>query len=194
MSMNKTIGWVIVAVVVIGGLWYLSSHSPQTSTISEEVGGDVSTTIDATSTTRGTAGGVNVTNTTNKVFRSSIQGLLKRAGNYRCTFTRSDSSAKTDGTMYISGNRLRGDFVSTVAGGLTVQSHMLYLADYVYTWSSLTSQGFKSKATILNSGGAVSPTNSGGFDYSQTVDYDCQTWGGDAALFEFPKGITFSNT
>ena len=179
--MNKTIGWVVAVIVVVGGLWYLSSS--QTSTTSPE-----GSTASSTGVTV-----VSKTDTTNGVFRSSLQGLLKRAGNYRCTFTRLDAGANTDGTVFISGNRMRGDFVTTVAGN-TIQSHMLYLADYVYTWSSIAAQGFKSKATSLTAGGAVTGSNANAFDYSQELDYTCKAWGGDAALFEMPKGIVFTST
>jgi hypothetical protein len=95
--------------------------------------------------------------------------------------------------VYISGSRLRGDFLTTFSAGAKVDSHILFLSGMVYSWTGAVQQGFKAPATTSTVGTALGSSGSGGFDYSAPMDYSCVAWGGDAALFEFPKGVIFSN-
>ena len=178
--------WIIVGVLVIAGVWYALSRN--VSNTSESMRDN--TIVSGTSNTSST---VSSKGTSSSAYHGTVGGLLSRGGSYRCTFSRATSAGKTDGTVYISGSRLRGDFMTTFSSGTKAESHLLYLSGTAYAWTPPVQQGYKAKATATTLGTALHLSGSAGFDYGQTLDYSCAAWGGDAVLFEFPKGIVFSN-
>ncbi|OHA18289.1 MAG: hypothetical protein A2664_02395 [Candidatus Taylorbacteria bacterium RIFCSPHIGHO2_01_FULL_46_22b] len=185
--MNKNVLGIIVAIVVIGGgAWYFSAYAPTQN----ESGDMTATTTDSTATTASTSS----TSSSEVSFRGSMSELIKRGGSYKCTVTFNSPAGNSDGTVYVSGDRLRGDFKTVVAeAGLTVENHMLGVGGYLYNWNSMTSQGFKSKMSTDKAIDESKPTSaSESLDYNQALDYKCVAWDGDASLFEFPKGIVFS--
>lgn len=128
-------------------------------------------------------------------FEGSMTALMKRGGNWKCTV---DASANTgagaavsSGVVYVSGEKVRADFTSTIQGFGTVDSHMLADGTNVYTWSSMMPQGFKlPQAKMEGQGGAE--TSGSGFDANQSYSYDCQPGSADAALFSTPGNVTFT--
>lgn len=187
--MNKTFIWILVAVVVIGGGWYFSSSR-------DAVPADETTAVGDTVETSTVTGGTSGSGTTAPKPVSSartLSALLSRGGSYKCTFSKVTAAGRTDGAVYVSGNRLRGDYMTSFSAGAKAESHILFLAGMLYAWTPPVQLGYKAPATAATVGTALGSSGSAGFDYGQALDYSCQQWGGDATLFEFPKGFTFSN-
>lgn len=121
-------------------------------------------------------------------FSGSLQDLAKRGGDYKCTFTHDSDVAISSGTVYISDDTVRGDFVSKTQG-ITAESHMIAKGGYTYTWSPLTPTGFKAKV-VEGEGDGAAAMQGGYADMQQSYNYNCKQWSADSSLFEVPA-ITF---
>ena len=170
MFKNKTL--VIVAVVVIlallGGAAYLSlSKSSKTVTPTEK------TTV-----------------TEPKTSPAGVTGTLKSlfGKNQSCTITYPNNGGS--GTVYVSGNKFRGDFTTKIAGEKETTSQVVSDGVYTYVWSSESPTGIKMKIDV------TSPTASaqtGNFNLDQEVGLSCSTWGVDASKFTVPANIQFTD-
>lgn len=122
-------------------------------------------------------------------FRGSLATLIARGGNYKCAFKQDTEVGSSVGTVYISGNEMRGDFSSLVtAANMTVESHMISDGEYMYTWSDVMPTGMKVKIDAT----ATAPSSSQGFDANQELDYKCDLWTRDGTVFKLPEGTTFT--
>lgn len=137
-------------------------------------------------------GNVNEEQTAGK--KMAFSQFLKQGGAYKCEVKQSMGDFENNGTMYVNGKNLRGEF-STVAEGRKIDSSFVSRDGYTYTWSSMTpGMGFKMK-TIENT--EVPDTNvdvSGSYAWGadQVGDYNCENWVVDASKFETPKDVTFT--
>lgn len=106
--------------------------------------------------------------------------LIARGGQEICTITEPVS-----GTVYISGNRARIDFVADANGGSATIS---FIRDggIVRGWTSLSSEGF---TTTTPSAGEAALAG------SQEMTFTCETWPSvDEQKFTPPADITFSGS
>jgi hypothetical protein len=118
--------------------------------------------------------------------------LTRRGGDWQCTFNVENQISQSSGTVYVSGQTLRGDFASQVPQlNQTIDSHMIQNNGAVYVWTSLSPQGFKTEAAISTPGGAAEFQDQG-VDINQTYDYNCMPWTVDNSKFELPAGVTFA--
>ena len=121
-------------------------------------------------------------------FSGTMTDLLARGGSYKCVYSQNTDGTESSGTVYTSGNMMRGDFMSTTPQG-TVESHMVTRDGYFYSWSSAMPTGMK----IMMQGSGSGATGSQGdyTDVNQQYDYDCDPWSGDATQFSLPAGVNF---
>ncbi|MFA7216377.1 MAG: hypothetical protein WC095_00080 [Candidatus Paceibacterota bacterium] len=130
----------------------------------------------------------NVDTTTEESFTGSVLDLVNKGGNYECTFSHTTGVGTSNGTVYISGQKVRGNFVSEVSmANMTVRSYMISDETSVYTWTDMTSQGYKAPV----SKGATEANTSQSFDYGQSLDYTCKGWVVDPSVFVLPSDIEF---
>lgn len=125
------------------------------------------------------------------IFEGSTKELMARGGNHKCTFTQDVENSKSTGTVYISGVKLRGDFLSAVTAGgstLNVESHMISDGAFMWTWSSMMPTGFKTKVDQT----ASADTSKQGFDANQKLEYTCMNWTPDEGQFVLPTTVTFA--
>lgn len=124
----------------------------------------------------------------------SLADLLNRGGDWQCIFNVKNEVSESSGTVYVSGQTLRGDFVSAVPQlNQDIDSHMIQKDGSVYVWTSLSPQGFKSAATIGTPDGTTAFSQQG-IDINQQYAYNCTPWTVDASQFELPEGITFAGS
>lgn len=170
---TKLIAGIVALVAIGGGAYYFMNTSSGTMDTSET--GDASAQEGA--------------------FEGSFMALAKRGGNWKCTVDAQAStgagSAVSSGVVYVSGEKVRADFTSTVQGFGNVDSHMIADGVNVYTWTSMMPQGFKTKMTAMESGGTE--TSGQGFDANQSYGYDCERTSADASLFAVPSTVTFTD-
>lgn len=169
--MKAVIGFV-GAIVLISGIWYVSSNSKNIGTESA---------LETESLQEGEV--MNV---------GSINELAAKGGQYKCTFSMTDPNAESSGIVYIEGKKFRGDFTSTVKViNQTVATHILSDGTYSYTWTDNTNTGFKLPVVSTGSGsGAMSGT----MDFSAfgaQGDWQCEGAKFDGTTFTIPADINF---
>jgi len=171
METKQLITLVVALVVVGGGVWYFSSGNPGGVPVEEGV---VGTNTAATPATEAEGS-------------ATLADLMMRDGAYRCDVElKASGGADSSGTVYIGNERMRGDFTS-VMNGSTIESHMISMDGYVYTWSDMMPQGVKMQV----SADGTTAGSQGGLDASSAVDYHCASWAIDANRFVLPDNVTF---
>ena len=110
---------------------------------------------------------------------ASIKELVSKGIPQRCTFDYQDpDTGKNSGTMFISGNKLRGDFTIKDTEGKVTNGGMITDDSFLYTWDNDTKEGFKMAMTadikaqqndIRNNPGSV-------FDMDKKANYNCGPW------------------
>lgn len=117
---------------------------------------------------------------------TTLRDLISKGIAQSCTFTANN----TQGTVYVAGNKVRGDFNSTIDGKVTA-SHMIVDSNTSYLWMDGTSRGIK-MSFDPNAQPSATPGASGSFDAAATMNYKCSAWITDASKFTFPAGVTFT--
>lgn len=115
----------------------------------------------------------------------TLRQLLAGGIAQKCTF----SSEGTQGTVYVSGGKMRGDIQTTSDDG-TTQSHMIVDGMTSYMWMDGQTTGFKTSWEASSPG----PAGAGqtGIDPNKNVDYNCGPWVADASMMAMPAGVTFA--
>jgi hypothetical protein len=178
--MFKSKGLIIVAVIIlvlIGGALYLnlgkSTTTPQDAKMTEEK-----------------------TQNAGEMIKGSLKSLFGTGKNVTCTVNNIENDGT--GTVYVSGNKLRGDFTNS-ADGKTIESHFIQDEQFSYLWSSEMDQGIKMKAelgteksTTSDSKNAKAPSTET-VDLNKEVDYKCSNWIVDNSKFIPPSDVKFSD-
>ena len=141
----------------------------------------------------------NLTGTSDSGGSKSLKDLLASGVAQKCTYTTTMDTGSTEGTTYISGGKIRGDFSTTVSGK-TTQSHMISDSKTSYVWTEGEKTGFKttiSEADTSEANSNDTPSNySGsttGADLSQKADYKCAAWVVDGSVFTPPATVKFTD-
>lgn len=126
---------------------------------------------------------------------STISDLLARGGDQICTITTNTPDVESKGMVYISGKKVRGIFTSKVIrSNIVIDSSMIQRDGFVYTWSSMMSQGFKAPVSSMAKNQVIPISDTYSFEYDQGIEYRCNNWTVDASFFELPTWINFSTT
>lgn len=122
--------------------------------------------------------------------KGSIKSLLSAGKNQTCTIKYPQADQMGQGTVYVSASKVRGDFLFT-SEGKAFDSHMIQDGEFMYSWSSASTQGTKMKTSDLEK---VQPSpTSGQVDLNSEVNLDCSAWSVDNAKFSPPSNITFTD-
>jgi hypothetical protein len=121
----------------------------------------------------------------------SIKDLLTAGIPQQCTFTDASGEAGLEGTTYIAGGKMRGDFTTTV-DGKTTTGHTIFDGKTSWIWMDETSTGFKIEVDPSEADSSELPVQQG-MDLNKTIDYNCSTWLPDNTLFNPPTDITFTS-
>jgi hypothetical protein len=174
--MNKILIGIVAVAVIGGGVYFLTSGGMPAQDAMDAQDGASEAALDVAPT------GVR-----------SLKSVMAAGGAHVCTFTSEDPNAKNSGTVYISGDSIRGEFESDVKGVGKVKSSMIQNAGFMYTWSDAMPQGIK---MAIPAGGAQSDSNATAsgqmnFDAGVEMAYDCKSWSPDNASFTPPAGVEF---
>lgn len=170
---TKIIIGVVAAVVVAAGAWYyMGGMNPATT---DDQSGAAALSGDERNTATATQG------------EGSLESLVALGGNYECTVTMDQQGTQSQGTVYISGTKVRGDFAAQ-AEGMTMNASMISDGSFVYTWSDLMPQGYKMAVTAT---GGSTGTAQSGFDMTAGVTYNCNPWTPETSKFVPPSNIQF---
>lgn len=175
MFKNKTL--VIVAAVVIllllGGAAYLTLSKSSTNQ-------------------KETAKTVTPTTSANSANNTTLAGLLALGQNLRCSFNfNGTSGTSTQGTFYLSGGNLRGDFVVKNTDGKETQMSMIRNGDESYTWGPSLPMGIKMKISLDKL--AANEQINQFANVNQKTNYNCMPWKVDSSLFTPPSNVKFTD-
>ncbi len=170
------IGFAVAAAVILGGWWYFGPATPAPSA-------PTGTTETAPANTA-QAG----------AFSGSFEDLAARGGDWKCSFTSKTEMGDAVGTVYVSGQNIRGDFSMTAPVIGKVDSYMIADSAYTYSWSSMLPQGFKAKRVDQGATPAADTKVADTMVNPQMVmEYNCEPHTADAALFVVPENVTFKD-
>lgn len=180
--MNKVlaIGIPVAIVLVVGG-FLLSPFSPLKKPSSE--------TAPSTQTQTVTEDGA----MQEESFLGTVTDLLKLGKNFECTFDTTDEAGNnTEGTVYVTGNRMRGHFMMSQPDGTIFEGNTIQNGEYGYTWFEGQNQGTKLKLEEPE-GDAMEKDDTSADFTDDTVDYKCKTWLVDNSMFVPPTDIEFQD-
>lgn len=173
--MSKQIG-IVIALVVLGLIGIVGYKQ-----FNKSAAAPTQDTSNSSQTTIGSGEAMN---------KGSIKSLFGQGKNVSCTIDYPDSQVQ-DGTVYVSGSKMRGDF-SMMTDGKTADSHMINDGTYIYSWSSVSAQGTKMKVeTVEEASQEVNTEQKQNVDLDTEVDYKCAPWSVDNSLFVPPANVQF---
>lgn len=120
-----------------------------------------------------------------------LRDLFSLGGDAVCTFTGSEASAESSGTVYVSGDMMRGDFTMKTTSTGAVNTHMIRKSNEVYVWTGV--QGAKMDIGDLMVKSTTTAQSNASFDVDKKVDYKCEPWSKDESKFTLPTNIKFTD-
>jgi hypothetical protein len=176
MSSKSIVIGVVVVVVVLGGcfLYTKSDLSDQKMVPPTEEGAQTGTSAEGK--------------------KMAFDSFLKQGGSHVCTVHQDVGGTESTGTVYVDGDKVKGEF-NTTAQGMTMKISFMNLDGYSYSWSSMSpTMGFKTKINQSAAGAGAGASASGSYSWNaeQIGDYDCQSWSPDASAFALPSGVVFA--
>lgn len=125
----------------------------------------------------------------------SIKDLIAAGVPQKCTFTSTNESGSNEGTNYISGGSVRGDYTNNY-NGKTTATHMISDGKITYVWTEGEKTGYRMTVPEAspqeNTNGEKSPAT-GEANLSEKLDYKCSAWVPDNSLFTPPTDVTFTD-
>jgi hypothetical protein len=119
--------------------------------------------------------------------KKSLKDLLTLTGAQKCTFTSTETPEVSDGVVYVSDGKVRGDFTTTV-NNVRSQTHVITDQQNVYLWTEGQPTGLKMAINVQSTPGAPGQT----IDWNAQADYNCQPAQVDNSLFEIPTTVKFT--
>lgn len=128
---------------------------------------------------------------------TSLKDLLALGQSQMCTFNYPAEDTNMEGTSFIANGKVRTDFKGTDPGGASFEGSMINDGEYLYSWTSQMTQGFKLKLTnevqesIDKENPEFTAKQNKYLDPNEKVDYKCQAWNADMGMFTPPSDISF---
>ena len=178
--MNKKTGIIFAGIIILVLLGFVFMNKPKKI---------FPAVVTKTSTTPAARTTVAVAHKTETV-QGTMKSLMTAGKSEVCTYTNETSGTTVNGTMYVSGGKMRVDFTAVNTGkNEKVNSHMIVTdAQTAYAWTDLTNRGMKISLTTTTT---PSTANNGSPDLNKQVQFSCQEWTQDLSLFVVPSNVTF---
>jgi hypothetical protein len=109
----------------------------------------------------------------------TLKNLLAMGKDQKCDISYSNDRGKTSGTVFVSGKKMRGDFSQVDNNNKKMDSHMILDETYIYSWTSASSQGLKTKVEVAM--------------IDQQVQSKCTAWTVDSSKFTPPANVQFKD-
>ena len=182
---TKTTSLILLAAVVLGGVWYLSSRpmgdtagitatttaATTTNTVPQQTTPKPSSVASpASQPTKTTAQTVGV---------GSLNHLLGLKQSLTCSFKTVGGTVRS-GTLYVAEGKAHANLTS---------SSMVHDGSYLYAWMTGASTGTKLQAASSVSGSVI--VGKGGIDPNGDLSFACNPWAADSSLFTPPSSVSF---
>jgi len=125
----------------------------------------------------------------------SLSELLKLNVAQTCTYKNTQDGS--EGSVYVSGGKVRVSFVSEMDGKVT-DSNVIVKDSKTYIWNEGETQGYvfaaeESSMNDSNTPKEESENEPQNFNMDDQVDYKCSVWVGDDSMFELPVNVDFKD-
>lgn len=180
--MNNILLTIIGGVIVIGGGAYLllNGSNDTSESISDTGAGSMESVSEAVIAEDGDVP---------ESFNGTMAQLLALGKNITCEFTQNDDEMQGIGTVYISGDRMRGDFkMMFKQGDSSMEASMIQKDGIGYAWGNSPFGPFSTKVNIEEDDGKDQPV-----DFDEELDYSCKKWRVDNSKFNLPTGVKFDD-
>lgn len=188
MNLQRIVVLCIVVVALVGAWYFFMSdpkeaHAPATTDSVETVGENDDQTTETQKSNDALSG------------FGSFANIMGLGRNLTCDFTHvaEETGGAVAGTVYISGERLRGDFEMEQAG-MVYKSHMIHDDETIYTWTE-SDQGMVAMKfpNTDDDGGLIDDgqADDRSMSLDEAVEYDCRPWSVNASAFVPPSDIEF---
>lgn len=181
---NKPLWWIVGIIVVLGivalvvMLGKTAAPAPTADT----------TTAPATTGSSGKTAGQPSPTSALPATSMSMKQLIASGKTQKCSFSDTSAGSNTQGVLYMSGGKIRGDV--TVTGGQTISGvHMIVMGQDTYIWMDGMTMGFKS--TLAASNQPTSKPSTTGINADKMINYECTSWAADTSKFVLPTTVTF---
>ncbi len=175
--MANTILYIVVAVIVIGGIFWFMRNSEDSGSLSE------TSSQNTTGTNTGVIG-----------MKSTLGGIFDDPGNYQCDYNQVSQQSRSTNVVYISGGKLRAEFRTQTATSTTL-SLAFYDGTYLYVWEEGKSTGVRTQPRTISDLPKAIPEDitSGRILGSglSSVSWDCHDWLKDPAKLVKPTYVKF---
>lgn len=125
--------------------------------------------------------------------QASLKELFAQGKSQKCTFAHAVNNTNSNGTVYMSSGKMRGDFSSSVSQGTPIDSHMIVDGTTAYVWSGTMTKGLKMDFSAIANQGASDQAGSGSVNPDQRLDYSCSNWNPEQSRFALPAGVEFTD-
>lgn len=157
----KVIVGILIAAGIGGGAWFVATHPAAPAASNDK----------ATATEEASSG--------------TFADLMARVGSWKCDARADYEGGASEGTVYMDGGKVRGDFVASISGR-SINTSFVSEGGYIYTWSDVLPQGMKVKVDA-----AAGTAGGQGIDPSTPVKYSCEVWIAEQDKFTLPSDIEF---
>lgn len=177
--MNKKIGIIIAAIIVLALIIFFSMRGRDGAEIADE-----SSSTPAASNMEQPKGE-----------QASLKSLLAMGKSQKCTY----ETAGSKGTTYISNGKMRGDFDANLpagGGSQTAVSHMITDGTTSYMWMDGQTTGVKMDFSAMQTNPTKGEVNNSGqvnVDPNQNYDFQCSNWRADSSVFTPPASVQFTD-
>lgn len=129
---------------------------------------------------------------------ATIKDLLAQNKNTTCTFSSTDESGnQTSGTVYVAGERMKGDISYQASGEAEQKSSILRDSEYQYYWQEGSNAGFKTKISEVESAAVEGQENENNqnqpVDQNTEYEFDCSDWNVDESVLSVPENVEFTD-
>lgn len=169
---NKIIAGIVVVIIVAAGIFLATRHKGGKS----EVASSTQTTSSA-ATTSAQSG--------------SIKSLIAAGKTQKCTFSTTKDNYSSNGTVYVGGGKLRGDFSVNTSQSMT---HMINDGKTSYMWDDSGKFAIKMAFDPADTKAVANANTQAqqGADVNANYDWSCDSWKIDNSKFDLPSGVTFN--
>ena len=124
---------------------------------------------------------------TARVAKLTLRSFIVSGATKTCTFSipGSATSSSMTGTIYMSSQNMRGDFVTTDVAGKATSAHMVIANGIDYLWNDTQPRGIKLPWSLAASS-TSSLASRAGVDIDQPAAYSCADWTADQSKFALP--------
>lgn len=126
--------------------------------------------------------------------KRTLRELMAAGGDVKCSFSYSDEvGGATEGEVYVSGEKSRSNYVVSIPEEEDVEGSMITDGEYSYVWGSSMEGGIKMKLVNeeVNGGVEEATVTSEYVKPDQEMDYRCEVWIVDPAVFTPPSEVNF---